>query len=127
MQNLEVYATVNPLAFKPNAGLSRILGSLASSLPANTAFDVELGGEQLRIGAGEVNFRVAIHNRRGVSALSSLDERRIGEAYLDGDITVQGDLVAAFDLRASLTDRHPLFRLWSIYGQRLLFGQVNRD
>ena len=75
----------------------------------------------------QVKFRVAIHNRRGASELSSLDEKRIGEAYLDGDITVKGDLVAALDLSAGLTDRHPLVYIWSTYGQRLLFGQVNRD
>jgi cyclopropane-fatty-acyl-phospholipid synthase len=88
---------------------------------------MELGGERMRIGDGQVKFRVAINNRNGMSALSSLDEKRIGEAYLDGDITVEGDLVAALDLRTTLTDRHPLVYLWSTYGQRLLFGQVNRD
>ena len=127
MQNLELTPTVKLAGYKPNGSLSRILESLASSLPADTAFDVELGGEQLRIGTGEARFRVTIHNRRAISALSSLDEKRIGEAYLDGDISIQGDLVAAFDLRTRLTDRHPLFRLWSIYGQSLLFGQVDRD
>jgi cyclopropane-fatty-acyl-phospholipid synthase len=62
-----------------------------------------------------------------MSALTSMDEKRIGEAYLDGDISLEGDLVAALDLRKALTDRHPLAYLWSTYGQRLLFGQVNRD
>ena len=127
MQNLELTPTVELGDYKPTGSLNRILESLASSLPADTAFDLELGRQQLRIGEGRVKFRVAIHNRRGMSALSSLDEKRIGEAYLDGDITVQGDLVAAFDLRTRLTDRHPLFRLWSIYGQSLLFGQVKSD
>src|SRR5215468_785682 len=127
MQNLELASTANASRYEPPARLKPILESLASELPRDTAFEVEFGSERLRIGAGQVKFRVAIHNRRGVSALCSLDEKRIGEAYLDGDITVEGDLVAAFDLRAGLTDRHPLVYLWSTYGQRLLFGQVNRD
>ncbi|HZM87580.1 MAG TPA: class I SAM-dependent methyltransferase [Blastocatellia bacterium] len=127
MENLKLAPTVNVAGYKPNASLRRILESLASCLPADTAFDVEVCGEQLRIGEGQVKFRVAINNRRGGSALSSLDEKRIGEAYLDGDITVEGDMVTAFGLRTRLVDRHPLFRLWSIYGQSLLFGQVNRD
>jgi cyclopropane-fatty-acyl-phospholipid synthase len=127
MQNLELASTVDASRYKPPARLKRTLESLASGLPRDTAFEVEFGGERLRIGAGQVKFRVAIHNRRGASALCSLDEKRIGEAYLDGDITVEGDLVAALDLRAGLTDRHPLVYLWSTYGQRLLFGQVNRD
>lgn len=127
MQNLELASTADASRYEPPARLKRILGSLASGLPRDTAFEVELSGERLRLGAGQVKFRVAIHNRRGASALGSLDEKRIGEAYLDGDITVEGDLVAALDLRARLTDRHPLVYLWSTYGQRLLFGQVNRD
>src|SRR5215510_6601284 len=127
MQNLELTSTADASRYKPPARLKRILESLASGLPRDTAFDVEFGGERLRIGAGQVKFRVAIHNRRGTSALTSLDEKRIGEAYLDGDITIEGDLVAALDLRAGLTDRHPFVYLWSTYVQRLLFGQVNRD
>jgi cyclopropane-fatty-acyl-phospholipid synthase len=127
MQNLELAPTADTSRYKPPARLKRILESLASGLPRDTAFEVELSGERLRIGAGQVKFRVAIHNRRGASALGCLDEKQIGEAYLDGDITVEGDLVAALDLRAGLTDRHPLVYLWSTYGQRLLFGQVNRD
>ncbi|HWO01649.1 MAG TPA: class I SAM-dependent methyltransferase [Blastocatellia bacterium] len=127
MQNFELASTANTARYQPPARLNRILESLAKSLPPNTAFEVELNGEHLRIGDGEVKFRVGIHNRRGVTALSSLDEKRIGEAYLDGDITVEGDLVAALDLRTRLTDRHPLVHLWSTYGQSLLFGQVNRD
>jgi len=127
MQNLELASTVDAPRYQPPARLKRILESLASDLPRDTAFDVEIGGAQLRIGTGHVKFRVAIHNQQGMSALSSLDEKRIGEAYLDGDITVEGDLVAALELRAGLTDRHPLVYLWSTYGQRLLFGQINRD
>src|SRR6185295_20237376 len=96
--------------------------SLMPSLPPDAAFDLELNGVSHRIGNGTVKFRVAIHNRRGLSALSSMDEKRIGEAYLDGDISIEGDLMAALDLRIILTDRHPLLHLWSTYGQRLLFG-----
>ncbi|HET9531239.1 MAG TPA: class I SAM-dependent methyltransferase [Blastocatellia bacterium] len=113
--------------FEPSARLKRILGSAASGLAPDTAFDLELDGGRLRVGAGQVKFRVVIHNRRGVSALSSIDEKRMGDAYLDGDISIEGDLMAALDLRTSLTDRHPLLYLWSTYGQRLMFGQVERD
>lgn len=127
MQNIKLTATADIAAFEPTARLKRIMESLASSLPSNTAFELELNGAEHRIGKGDVKFRVAIHNQRGVAALSSMDEKRIGEAYLDGDISVEGDLMAAFDLRTTLTDRHPLLYLWSIYGQRLLFGQVERD
>lgn len=127
MQSFKLTATERIREGEPPARLKRILESLASSLPLDTAFELELNGVQHRIGNGTVKFRIAIYNRRGVSALNSMDEKRIGEAYLDGDISVEGDLVAALDLRTRLTDRHPLLYLWSTYGQRLLFGQVNRD
>jgi len=127
MQNPALTRTANTSPYEPPARLKRILESMTPSLPYGTAFEVEFGGEPLRIGAGEVKFRVAINNQQGVAALGSLDEKRIGEAYLDGDITVEGDLVAALGLRAGLTDCHPLIYLWSTYGQRMLFGQINRD
>ena len=127
MQNFKLIARAGIRGFEPPARLKRIMESLASSLPPDTAFELELNEVTHRIGNGTVKFRVAIHNQRGLSALSSLDEKRIGEAYLDGDISIEGDLMAALDLRTTLTDRHPFLHLWSTYGQRLLFGQVNRD
>jgi cyclopropane-fatty-acyl-phospholipid synthase len=127
MQNIESITKSDAANYRPPTRLRRTLESLSQSLPPGSAFEVKMGSEQVRIGDGPVRFRVAIHNQRAVSALSSLDEKRIGEAYLDGDITVEGDLMAAFDIRTSLTDRHPLLRLWSVYGQRLFFGQVSSD
>ena len=127
MQNLKLAATEHAAGYKKRARLMQFMESLVSSLPPDTAFELELNGTQQSVGNGNVKFRVAIHNRRGVAALTSMDEKRIGEAYLDGDITIEGDLVAALDLRTRLTDRHWLFYLWSTYGQRLLFGQADRD
>jgi cyclopropane-fatty-acyl-phospholipid synthase len=107
--------------------LQKLLLSMSSALAPDTAFEVTYGAEKRRLGAGTVRFRLVIHNQRGKSALTSMDEQRIGEAYLDGDISLDGDLVAALDLRNRLTDSHPLLYLWSTYGQRLFFGQANRD
>ncbi|HKQ77945.1 MAG TPA: class I SAM-dependent methyltransferase [Blastocatellia bacterium] len=122
----DVAATQKPGA--ETAALEVKIAALADGLLDGQAFELQLsGGAPRRIGTGEVAFRLAAHNERGMAALSSLDERRIGEAYLDGDLDLDGDLVAALNLRVKLTDRHPLTYLWSTYGQRLLFGQVNRD
>src|SRR5215471_18161010 len=127
MQSFEVGATAGIGHFDAPARLRKVLESLGSSIPSDIAFELDLNGTRTRIGSGVVKFRVVIHNRRGMSSLASMDEKRIGEAYLDGDITVEGDLVAALNLRTMLTDRHPLVYLWSTYGQRLLYGQVDRD
>ncbi len=127
MQSVKLSATARIERIDPPARLAAIIDSLAASLPPDAAFELELDGAVRRIGQGAVKFRVAVHNRRAVAALTSMDEKRIGEAYLDGDISIEGDLLAALDLRTRLTDRHPLLYLWSTYGQRLLFGQVDRD
>jgi len=130
MQNIQTRSTAFGLGRKVPAvptRLMRMLRSVAADLPDDIAFEMDFGSELIRIGNGEVAFRVLVHNKRGMNALSSLDEKRIGEAYLDCDITIEGDLVAAFDLRASLTDRHFWFYLWSTYGQRLFFGQTKKD
>src|SRR5215467_9293652 len=127
MHNFELAPMAGVRGYEPPLRLKRVLESLASTLPPEAAFELDFNGSVHRIGNGTVKFRVAIHNSRGVSALASMDEKRIGEAYLDGDITVDGDLVAALDLRTQLTDRHPLVYLWSTYGQRIIYGQINRD
>src|SRR5215469_3054314 len=127
MQSFDLSANAGIGHFDPPARIKKILESLGSSIPPDTSFELELNGARTRIGTGPVKFRVAIHNRRGVSALASMDEKRIGEAYLDGDIILEGDLVAALNLRTILTDRHPFVYLWATYGQRLLYGQVDRD
>jgi cyclopropane-fatty-acyl-phospholipid synthase len=102
--------------------------ALARSLPEGSALELQFPGEAAqRIGTGVVRLRIAAKNGRGVAALKSLDEIRIGEAYLFGDLNLDGDLLAALDLRNSLTDRHLLAYLWSTYGQRLLHGQTARD
>src|SRR5262245_60898305 len=127
VQNSASMAISRIARFTPSARIERVLDSLAADPPAETAFEVEIGGERRRFGTGPVRFGLTVNSARGMSALGSLDEKRIGEAYLDGDISLDGDLLAALDLRTRLTDAHPLAYLWSTYGQRLLFGQVNRD
>jgi cyclopropane-fatty-acyl-phospholipid synthase len=127
MQDVKLIETADIRSFEPPVILKRILDSLATSLPADTAFELELNGVNHRIGNGAVKFAVTIHNQRGLAALASMDEKRIGEAYLDGDISLEGDFVAALNLRTMFSDRHPLLYLWSTYGQRIFFGQVERD
>jgi len=114
-----------PVAVSAPSALER---ALAKSAPPGTAFELQLPGERiLTIGHGAVKFRVTARNERAVSALKSLDEIRIAEAYLFGDLDIDGDLVAALDMRNSLTDKHLLAYLWSTYGQRLVYGQTARD
>src|SRR5437667_238849 len=108
--------------------LERALAAVAGDLPAGAAFEVELPGSPARqFGPGAPAFRLVVRSQGGLRALASLDELRIGEAYLNGDLDLEGDLVAALCLRGRLHDRHPLFYLWSTYLRPLLFGQVRSD
>ncbi|HSB59658.1 MAG TPA: hypothetical protein VLD66_08665, partial [Methyloceanibacter sp.] len=87
-------------------------------------FSVELpDGEKRYLGEGKPEFHVGLRNEKALRALRSLDEGNISEAYLAGDIDIEGDMLKPFALRASLDDRHPLVAAWRFI-EPLLFGQV---
>jgi len=89
-----------------------------------TPFSVKLpDGEKRTIGNGKAEFHVGLRNERALRALHSLDEGNIAEAYLQGDLDLDGDMLKPFALRASLDDRHPLVAAWRFI-EPLLFGQV---
>jgi cyclopropane-fatty-acyl-phospholipid synthase len=79
------------------------------------------------IGGGEPAFTVQIVTAKGLAAMAAFDELRIAEAYMDGDLDIDGDLLAALKLRPVLGDPHPFKYLVSTYVEPLLFGQVGRD
>jgi cyclopropane-fatty-acyl-phospholipid synthase len=90
----------------------------------STPFTIELpNGKERNIGQGEAEFHVGLRNDRAIRALRTLDEGDIAEAYLQGDIDLEGDMLKPFALRAALDDRHPLVAAWR-FVQPLLFGQV---
>lgn len=89
-----------------------------------TPFSIELpDGGKRTIGQGKPEFEVGLRNERAIRALRSLDEGNIAEAYLQGDIDIEGDMLKPFTLRAHLDDRHPLVTAWRFI-EPLLFGQV---
>jgi cyclopropane-fatty-acyl-phospholipid synthase len=78
-----------------------------------TPFSIELpDGAKRTVGAGQPEFYVDLHNERAIKALRTLDEGDIAEAYLQGDIDIEGDMLKPFALRASLDDSHPLVAAW---------------
>ncbi len=78
-------------------------------------------------GAGEPAFTVQIVTDKGLAALSAFDELAVAEAYMDGDLDLAGDLLAALKHRPVLADPHPFKYLYSTYLEPLLRGQVERD
>ena len=90
----------------------------------HTPFTVELpSGDSRKVGAGEPTFMIGLRNERALRAVRSLDEGNISEAYIHGDIDLEGDMLKPFDLRQSLDDAHPLVAAWRFL-EPLLFGQV---
>jgi len=113
---------------RPAALPPAVVKILAAGLPEGAAFELQFPGESpLMVGRGAVKFRVTAHSSRAASAIKSLDEIRIAEAYMSEELDIEGDLLAAFDLRNSLADRHLLAYLWSTYGQPLFQGQTASD
>ncbi|HKV07309.1 MAG TPA: class I SAM-dependent methyltransferase [Thermoanaerobaculia bacterium] len=78
-------------------------------------------------GGGEPAFTVQIVTDKGLAALSAFDELAIAEAYMDGDLDIEGDLLAALKLRPVLGDPHLFKYLYATYAAPLLFGQVGSD
>ena len=94
---------------------------ISASFPG--AFRVHTpGGGALAIGDGAAEFEVYIHNDRGMQALHSASELRIADAYVRGDIDIEGDVVKAMWLRNFLSDRNLWLKLWRRL-QPLIFGR----
>lgn len=89
-------------------------------------FAVRSNGRSQAFGPGEPRFTLVVNGDRGVQALASLDALAVAAGYLNGDIDVEGDFVAAIGIRDIFSDRHPLQFAWR-YVQPLLKGQVRKD
>ena len=103
---------------------SRIEGFIDRIGAIETPFSIELpDGTKREVGEGAPQFHVGLRTDRAVKAVASLDEANISEAFLQGDIDLEGDMISPFALRASLDDRHPIVAAWR-FVQPLIFGQV---
>ena len=83
-------------------------------------------GRVQRFGEGAPSFHVTLRNERGLAAVRSIDEGKIGDAYLAGDIDIEGDMLRPFELRGAMKDFHLLVEAWR-YIQPLIFGQVHTN
>lgn len=75
---------------------------------------------------GAARFRLRVRNHAGARALGSFDEARTADAFMNGDLDVEGDFLAAFELRKCFSDHHPFWSLWRFIPP-LLLGQVKSD
>lgn len=111
------------------AGLAeRLLSRVGARTGSGVAFDLKvLDRAPVRVGEGPPRFAIEVRTQRALGAVLRLSESAIGEAYLDGDIAIEGDLVEALRLRGSFFDGGALSYLWSTYAGPLLRGQVQED
>ena len=114
------------IAAPPNR--KSLLGRFAAQY-SNGAVPFEVvmpDGTSQIFGHGAPLFRATLRNRNAVRAISSIDEGRIAEAFLAGDIDLDGDMLKPFALRATMKDFHLLTEAWRFI-QPLLFGQVRTN
>jgi cyclopropane-fatty-acyl-phospholipid synthase len=111
---------------KPRAG--SMLGRFAAHFADSpVSFDVTLpDGAVQRFGPAAPSFHVTLKNARALRAISSLDEGRFGDAYLAGDIDIEGDMLSPFALRSSMKDFHLVTAAWRFI-QPLIFGQIDTN
>ena len=99
--------------------LRRIQRRLANRV--KVPFDIRLwGGQVYRFGEGEPAVDILVQDRKGLAALSRLDELGICEAYMAGSLDVVGDMLRFVSLRRGLSDHHPLEYLWHRLAHRLI-------
>ena len=79
-----------------------------------------------QFGPDAPSFHVHLKNSAALRALGSIDEGRIGDAYVAGDIDIEGDMLAPFELRESMKDFHLVTTIWRFL-QPLLFGQIHTN
>jgi cyclopropane-fatty-acyl-phospholipid synthase len=91
-------------------------------------FELRIDRTSWSIGeGGEPAFTLSVVGEAGRSALAAFDELSVAEAYMNGDLDIEGDMLAALAARPILGDRRPLRYLWQTYIQPLLRGQVKSD
>ncbi|HUJ76558.1 MAG TPA: class I SAM-dependent methyltransferase [bacterium] len=83
-------------------------------------------GSSIRVGTAPPKFRVIIHDDRVLRR--SFDEFALGEAFVQGDFDIEGDMMSFFDIRARLKRAVGFVPLLQFWGSLLFLAptQVNR-
>jgi cyclopropane-fatty-acyl-phospholipid synthase len=90
-------------------------------------FAIRVGdGPAHHVGGREPAFTIVVRGRSGLAALRGLDLFEVGQAYLRGDLDIDGELSRALSLRDLFSDFHPVRRAWH-YVRPLFVGQVASD
>src|SRR5204863_5052622 len=84
--------------------VDRILNRFIRS---DTPFEIVFpDGHRRGFGDGPPSFTLTLRNRQALRAFASMDEGRVGDAYVAGHVDIEGDMLRPFELRRSMGDRH---------------------
>ncbi|MCW3112637.1 MAG: hypothetical protein JWR18_1033, partial [Segetibacter sp.] len=89
-------------------------------------FGLQMNGSLHTFGGNKPVFVIRLNNEEAVAALSTLDQNTIAEAYLEGNIDLEGDITQVLALRELFNDKRGMRFLWRFI-QPMLFGQVKSD
>jgi cyclopropane-fatty-acyl-phospholipid synthase len=78
------------------------------------------------IGRGSPAFTIAATNKAGLDALATLDRLIVAEAYLSGNLEIEGDLLTVVRNRTFFSDTHPLATAWHFIKPKIM-GQTKAD
>jgi cyclopropane-fatty-acyl-phospholipid synthase len=110
MQRLDPGVSITPTTTAPvSAELRRQKASWFEKLFANLSIPGEIAlpdGRVVAFGQGAPRFHVTVHDKKLLRR--PYDELSLGEAYVDGKIDLEGDMLAMLEVRKQLADR---FRL----------------
>jgi cyclopropane-fatty-acyl-phospholipid synthase len=84
------------------------------------AFTLHTESGATRLGDGEPAFALHVRNGRGTKALRSLDELAIAEAYVRGDLEIEGDVIRSMWFRNLLSDDRFWIKAWRWLQPRLV-------
>jgi len=79
------------------------------------------------IGAGSPAFTIKLTDAAGVAAIESFDELTIAEAFMDGHLDIDGEMLQSLRYRAMLSDPRPLRYLFATYVEPFFRGQIQSD
>src|SRR5262249_23361128 len=56
-------------------------------------------GQRRSFGTAPPSFTVTLRDRQALRAVASMDEGRFGDAYMEGHLDIEGDLLRPFEIR----------------------------
>jgi len=119
-----------PMESKKFLRLIHLIEKQYNKLPANTpgiSFGLQYKDGAVHVlGPNQPVFTIVLNNEQAVSALSTLDQNTIVEAYLSGSMDIEGDIMGALALRELFNDKKGFVFLWRFI-RPFLFGQVKSD